>query len=80
MSDDIERRLRDYAAHPAEHGWCPIFPKTLLEAANEIERLRELCCEATNMLRDLHRHKPAYSDAVADLMKRLATEAEKDAA
>jgi hypothetical protein len=40
-SGDIVAYLRDLADNPTERGWTPVYPPTLREAADEIERLRE---------------------------------------
>lgn len=41
MPRDIVKRLRDYADNPTQHGFVPVSPVTLREAADEIDRLRE---------------------------------------
>lgn len=41
MEQDIVQYLRDLADNTTEGGWTPVFPPTLRQAADEIERLRD---------------------------------------
>ena len=50
-SEDIAAYLRDLAAHTTEHGWTPVYPPTLIEAAEEIESLRRKITPHVNFCR-----------------------------